>query len=312
MATKGVNMKTYKKDDSPACYWMQAGVVKKKKCFKEFYCADCRFERSLIRICRSNQVLKDQKIPLNGKKAGFVFWKDKLKKNPLAKRPCIHHMKGVIGFKTCPKSYHCIDCEFDQFFNDQFKVYTLLQPVQFDEISGISLPMGYYFSPGHTWIKIEDNGMVRMGIDDFVCRLLGQFDTLSAPLMGKKLIQGKPAITLTRQGHKVSFIAPVNGIVTEINTHARKTPGLIPYAPYTDGWILTLYCPDLKADLKTLLFMASSKRFMDASVTHLYGFLEEHTQLKTADGGTLISDIYGNLSGVPWDDLVKEFIPQGL
>ena len=96
-----------------------------------------------------------------------------------------------------------------------------------------------------------------------------------------------------------------------INTHARRSPDLICQAPYTDGWILTLFCPDLKEDLKPLLFMASSKRFMDASVTHLYKFLEEVTQLKAADGGTLISDIYGNLPGVAWEDLVEAFIPQG-
>jgi glycine cleavage system H lipoate-binding protein len=304
-------MKTYTKENSPACLWMQAGVVKEKKCFKEFDCVNCRFDLALTRVCRSNQALKSKGLPLEGKKAGLVFWKDKLKKNPLAKRPCIHHMKGYIGFKACPKVYHCIDCEFDQFFNDQFKVYTLLNPVQFDEISGISLPVGYYFSPGHTWIKIEDNGMVRMGIDDFAVRLLGWFDTLSTPLMGKKLIQGKPAVTLTRQGHEVSFIAPVNGVITEVNSHARKTPSLISKAPYTDGWILTLYCPDLKQDLKSLLFMASSKKFMNAAVSHLYGFLEEETQLHAADGGSLISDLYGNLPGVSWDALVKEFIPQG-
>jgi hypothetical protein len=176
-------METHKNDDAPACLWMQAGVVRQKKCFKEFDCSACRFDHSLTRVCRSNQAVKEQKNSLEGKKAKFVFWKDKLRKAPLTKRPCIHHMKGAIEFKTCPKAYHCIDCEFDQYFNDQFKVYTLLQPVQFEEISGISLPMGYYFSPGHTWIKIGDNGMVRMGIDDFATRLLGRFDTLSAPLM---------------------------------------------------------------------------------------------------------------------------------
>jgi glycine cleavage system H lipoate-binding protein len=301
-------MKTYKKNNSPACLWMQAGVVKEKKCFKEFDCAVCRFDRALTRVCRANQALKDQRIPVTGKTAGFVFWKDKLKKSPLAKRPCVHHMKGYIDFKTCPRTYHCMDCEFDQYFNDQFKVYTQLKPVRFDEISGISLPVGYYFSHGHTWIKIEDNGMVRMGIDDFAAKLLGRFDTLSAPLMGKKLIRGESAITLTRKGHEVSFTAPVNGIITGVNVHARKTPALVSKAPYTDGWILTLYCPDLKQDLKNLLFMASSKQFMDTSIRHLYGFLEEHTQLKAADGGTLVSDIYGNLPGISWDDLVKEFI----
>lgn len=298
-------MKIRLQDTSPACLWMQAGVVKKKQCFKEYACGDCQFDRAMTRVCRSNQEMKNQGL---GKKSNFIFWEDKLKKKPLAKRPCVHHMKGHIEFKACPKAYQCIDCEFDQFFNDQFKVYTLLKPVQFDEINGFSLPMGYYFSRGHTWIKIEDNGMVRMGIDDFVCRLLGWFDTLSTPLMGKKIGLGKPAITLSRQGHEVIFTSPVNGVVTEVNAHARKSPGLISQAPYTDGWILTLYCPDLKQDLKNLFFMDRAREFMDGSVTHLYQFLQEKSQLAAADGGTIVSDVYGNLPQVSWEMLIKEFI----
>lgn len=290
---------------------MQAGVVKKKQCFTEFACAACPFDRAMARVCHSNQRLKHQGLKRVGEKAGFVFWEDKLRKKPLAKRPCIHHMKGHIDFKACPKSYQCIDCEFDQFFNDQFKVYTLLKPVQFDQVNGFSLPMGYYFSQGHTWIKIEDNGMVRMGIDDFACRLLGWFDTLSTPLMGKKLVPGKPAITLGRQGHGVVFVSPVNGVITEVNALARKSPGFISQSPYTDGWILTLYCPDLKQDLKGLLFMDRAKNFMDASVTRLYAFLQEKSQLAAADGGAIVSDIYGNLTDVSWESLLKEFILPG-
>ncbi|MBA3011468.1 MAG: glycine cleavage system protein H [Proteobacteria bacterium] len=304
-------MKSHGKTDSPACLWMQAGVVKKKMCFKKFACADCRFERALARVCSANQALTDQGTPLKGRSAALVFWKEKLKKAPLAKRPCIHHMKGVIGFKTCPRNYRCVDCEFDQYFNDQFTVYTLLKPVQFEEISGIFLPMGYYFSQGHTWVKIEDNGMVRMGIDDFACKLLGKFDTLSCPLMGKRLTRGETALTLTRGGNRVSFLAPVNGVVTEVNAQVRNAPELIPKAPYTQGWILTLYCPDLKQDLKHLFFMDTSEKFMTAAVSRLYEFLEEHTQLAAADGGTLMSDIYGNLPGIAWEDLVKIFISQG-
>lgn len=308
-------MKAIKKNNSPDCLWMQSGVVREKKCFKEFACADCKFDRAMTRVCRSNHALKEKGIPLKGKKAGFIFWKEKLGKKPLAKRPCIHHMKGHIGFKACPRAYQCINCEFDQFFNDQFKVYTLLQPVQFDEIHGIFLPRGYYFSQGHSWIKIEDNGMVRMGIDDFACRLLGRFDTISTPLLGKKLIQGKPAFTLTREENEICFVSPVNGVITEINIHVQKSPGLILEAPYTEGWIISLYCPNLKQDLTTLLFMDRAREFMDTSIHHLYEFLEKETQLAAADGGDLISDLYGSLPGLSdssgWEYMIKEFIPQG-
>lgn len=290
---------------------MQAGVVKKKQCDKEFSCIDCRFDRAMSRACRSNAVKREQGLPMEGKKAEFIFWQDRLMRMPFSKRPCIHHMKGHIGFRNCPKAYHCVDCEFDQYFHDQFKVHAALKPVEFDDLNGIAMPMGYYFHPGHAWIKIEDQGMVRMGIDDFSGRLLGKFDSISTPLLGKKIKQGAPAVTLKRQGHEVSFLSPVNGVLAEVNEQVTKTPDLINREPYTGGWIFMFYCPDLKQDLKQLMFTDGSKGFMKKEVNRLYTFIEEETQLKAADGGSLVPDLYGNLPGVSWDKLIKEFIPQG-
>lgn len=297
---------------TPDCLWTQAGVVLKKKCYKEFTCTDCRFEKIMTRVCKDNEVLKESGIALRGKRAGFVFWTDRLMKMPLAKRPCIHHMKGHIGFKNCTKAYHCIDCEFEHYFYDQFKVNTVLKPVMFENFNGVSFPNGYYLHPGHTWIKIEDQGMVRMGIDDFAARLFGKFDAVSTPLIGKELTQGEPVFTLSRDGHDVSFVSPVNGVITEINARISSNPGLINDDPYSDGWVFILHCPTLKQDLKRLMLMDSLRGFMGESVNRLYAFLEEEAGIKAADGGTLVSDIYGNLPGTSWETLVEKFIPQGL
>ncbi|SDT84431.1 glycine cleavage system protein H [Desulfobacula phenolica] len=300
----------------PDCLWMQAGVVPKKHCYKNFCCITCQFDRAMTRVCRKNKIRQNKTSPqkiktIKSKRENFIFWKDRLRQMPLAGRPCVHHMKGHIEFKTCPKSYHCTDCEFDQYFHDQFTVHTVLKPVAFDDINGICLPTGYYLHSGHTWIKLEGQGMVRAGIDDFACRLLGKFDTFADPLMGKQLKQGLPAVTLSRQKHKVDFLSPVNGVITQVNAKVKKKPGLINQSPYTDGWLFMLYCPDLKQDLKQLMFMKSSKGFMGQEVKRLTAFIEEETQAKAADGGSFVSDLFGNLPGVSWEDLLKRFIPQG-
>ena len=292
------------------CLWKQAGVVKNKKCDKEFACRTCVFDRALTRVCRENKILKENGIARSGKRAAFTFWTDRLMNMPISGRPCVHHMKGHIGFKSCPKSYHCIDCEFEQYFYDQFKVHTVMKPVEYNDINGVSLPVGYYLHPGHTWIKIEDSNMVRIGIDDFASRLLGKFDTLSSSLIGKSFKQGEPAFTLSREDHKVSFVSPVNGVVAQVNDRTAENPGIINDAPYSDGWIMILHCPTLKKDLKKLMFMDSSKGFMGNEVHRLYEFLEEETGLKAADGGELVPDLFGNLPNVSWETLLEKFIPQ--
>nr|NJM04513.1 glycine cleavage system protein H [Desulfobacula sp.] len=290
------------------CLWTQAGVVPRKKCRQEFACTTCRFERILAGVCRRNELLRESGPSPEGRQAGFVYWTDRLLKMPVSRRPCIHHMKGHIGFKNCTRAYRCTDCEFEQYFHDQFKVHTVLKPVDFEDIHGFSLPRGYYLHPGHTWIKIEDQGMVRMGIDDFAGKLFGGFDGIRAPLMGKKLRQGKSALALAREDHEVSFVSPVNGIITEINSRVMRNPCLIKDDPYAGGWVFILYCPALKQDLKHLMFMDSSRKFMDETVNRLYAFLEEEAGIKAADGGWPGSDIYGNLPGPARERLVKKFM----
>ncbi|MCF6239884.1 MAG: glycine cleavage system protein H [Bacteroidales bacterium] len=296
----------------PACLWMQAGVVAKKHCPHNFDCTGCRFNKAMNRVCMKNEELRHKRLPLTGKKATFEFWMDRLRKMPAAKRPCIHSMKGRIDYKNCPKSYHCNDCEFDLYFHDQFRVHTVMQPIGFDDIHGVSMPTGYYLHPGHTWIKIEEQGVVRIGVDDFAARLFGNFDHIKAPLTGKELTQDQPMISLSRNDNEVRFIAPVSGVVMEVNTALNQNPELITQSPYTDGWIFMIYCPNLKLELKKLMFMNSCNAFINTEVDRLYDFIEEETQLKAADGGHLVSDIHANLPTVPWEHLVKKFIPQGV
>ena len=58
------------------------------------------------------------------------------------------------------------------------------------------------------------------------------------------------------------------------------------------------------------MFMADTNRFINLEVDKLYELIEAETQLKAADGGELVDDIYGNLPGVKWEQLVNRFIPQ--
>jgi len=286
-------MKNKKNITLPACLWMQAGVVAKKQCYSDFFCATCRFDRAMRAAC---------------KKKKFVLWHEKLRGQPLSKRPCIHHMKGHIEFKACFKNYHCLDCEFDQYFHDQFKVHTVVKPVEYNDVNGISLPGGYYLHPGHTWIKIEDNNNVRIGIDDFASHVFGQFSSIKALLTGQEIFQNKPGFKAVRDDKMVEFQSPVNGVVTESNPSIRKTGSLVNKAPYTEGWVMRAHCENLKDDLKQLLFMNDNMVFFEKEIKDLMIFLENKTNLMAADGGTLGNDIYGNAPDLSWDELVRKFI----
>ena len=59
------------------------------------------------------------------------------------------------------------------------------------------------------------------------------------------------------------------------------------------------------------MFLDSAIDFMNMEVKSLYTFLEQETGLMAADGGSLGSDLYGNIPGLSWERLLKHFMHQG-
>ena len=290
------------------CIWMQAGVVRHKACEIDYHCESCRFDRSLRRVARENKTRLQQGKTLVGKRRKIVFWKDRLRELSPAHQPCLHHMKGRIDFRTCTHDYQCGDCEFDQYFSDQYTVHAVVQPVDVLNIKGFKIPHGYYLHRGHTWVKIEEGSTVRIGLDDFALRLLGPLDRIEAPLLGKELEQGRGDIMLGRGSNMARVQSPVGGVVTDINPELRETGSLANQDPYTQGWVMRLHSSHLRRDIKNLLIGEEASAYLDKEIDSLYEVIEEEVGPLAADGGYLGDDIYGNLPQSSWQKLTRIFL----
>ena len=290
------------------CIWMQAEVVRAKDCLSNYNCHACSFDRALRRVCDENaERIKQGKTP-EGKHGQISFWKDRLKKRPPSKRPCLHHMKGRIDFKVCSRDYRCEDCEFDQYFDDQYTVHAVVKPIDCIDIEGIKIPHGFYFHKGHTWVKVEEGSDVRIGLDDFILRILGPLDHIEAPLIGKALVQNSVDILLNRGENRAGVLSPISGVVTAVNTNVRHKGRLANQDPYADGWILRAHAKNLRKDLLTLLIGSETKDFYKKEMNRLYHFIENEAGPLAADGGQLGNDVYGNIPRIDWDRLVRRFL----
>lgn len=290
------------------CLWMQAGVVRRKSCERAYHCNVCPFDRALRKVAEENKKLIQYMTYPQGKRKQFIFWKDKLKALPPWKRPCLHSMKGQIDFRACNHQYHCADCEFDQYFDDQHQVHAVVTPVDTMEIEGFKIPQGYYFHKGHTWAKIEEGSSVRVGMDDFSLRLLGPLDSIKAPLVGKEVKQEQADITVSRGEHLAKVISPVSGVVTAINPVLREQGSLANEQPFSEGWIMRIHAKDLRQDLKNLMLNTETAGFMEGEITGLYQMIEDNAGPLTADGGFLGNDIYGCMPQIGWRRLAKRFL----
>ena len=290
------------------CVWMQAGVVRKKSCKLDFQWRSCHFDMVLQRIANENASMTSQGRTPRGNRGSIVAWQQKLVKQAPGKRPCIHHMKNRIEFKSCTHDYNCSNCEFDQYFQDEFMVHAVVKPVSPLDIQGFKIPQGYYLHPGHAWVKIEEDSEVRVGLDDFALKLMGPPDTIIPPLVGKAVTRNQAHIDLNRGENSARVLSPVSGVVTAINPQLRKDGSHASQNPYAEGWVLRIHATDLRADLKNLLIGDETEKFLADEVAGVYQAVEEVAGPLAADGGFLGPDIYGSLPELGWDKLAKKFL----
>jgi glycine cleavage system H lipoate-binding protein len=217
-------------------------------------------------------------------------------------------MRGRIEFKICTNDYKCANCEFDQYFNDQYSVHAVMSPVDVLDVEGFKVPQGYYFHPGHTWIKVEEDSLVRVGIDEFALRLLGPLDRIEAPLMGKEVKQGGADIGVSRVANQARFLSPVSGVVTAINPKLRDEGELANQDPYSTGWVMSVHCNNLREELKNLMINNETEGFLEGEVARLYELIEEVAGPLAADGGDLSHDIYGHMPQLGWERITKTFL----
>ncbi len=290
------------------CIWMQAGVARQKFCNIDYQCEACRFDRALRRTARENSRLRQPGEIPQGKSGRIVYWKDRLRELPAWKQPCLHHMKGRIDFRACTHDYQCGNCEFDQYFSDQYTVHAVVRPVDVMDIKGFKIPHGYYLHRGHTWVKIEEGSTVRVGLDDFALRLLGPLDRVDAPLMGKEVRQDRDDILLSRSSNTARVQSPISGVVTDINPELREKGSLANQDPYTQGWVMRLHSQNLRQDIKNLMIGEQASQYLDGEIDRLYEVIEEEAGPLAADGGYLGDDIYGNLPQTSWQNLTRQFL----
>ncbi len=179
---------------------------------------------------------------------------------------------------------------------------------QLAEVFGFQVPTSnYYLHRGHAWAVLEDNGQVRVGLDDFSQKVLGPADELKVPAIGMVYYQDHLCMALVRQGNKASFEAPVDGIIAAVNPKVRQRPSLIHDDPYGDGWLLKLKPTNLKQNLQNLFYGESNIAWIDQESHRLLNLMETSVGVTLPDGGAILDDVYGHYPQLGWRPLVKEF-----
>jgi glycine cleavage system H protein len=114
------------------------------------------------------------------------------------------------------------------------------------------VPGGAFISEGHAWVRIEPEGQVRIGVDDFVRKALGSVKEVVLPERGKSVRKGEPLFTLKGAAGTVQVLAPLSGKVEHDNAGLKTDPGEVTHSPYDRGWVCLMAPSDLSGELASL------------------------------------------------------------
>ncbi|OGB95678.1 MAG: hypothetical protein A2Z31_08285 [candidate division NC10 bacterium RBG_16_65_8] len=114
------------------------------------------------------------------------------------------------------------------------------------------VPGGAFLSAGHAWARIEPDGQMRVGLDDFARKALAPIEHVELPKMGKTVGRGEPLFAVKRGDRTAHFAAPVGGRVMRVNGILLDEPSLVTQSPYLRGWVCLLQPTDLAGDLRAL------------------------------------------------------------
>jgi glycine cleavage system H protein len=167
------------------------------------------------------------------------------------------------------------------------------------------VPAGIHLHPGHTWARLEPDGLVAVGADDFAHKLVG-VATVGLPELGDRVAQGEPAFTIGDGEKDVSMLSPIEGTVVAVNAGIRERPDGLD-DPYGRGWLFKVKPPKLAANLRQLLTDGPARRYMEEAEARIAMRLSPELGRVLQDGGVPVHGIARALAGDDWDGLARQF-----
>jgi CheY-like chemotaxis protein len=114
------------------------------------------------------------------------------------------------------------------------------------------IPGGVFISEGHCWASINEEGAVRVGIDDFAKKLIGKIDAIEFPNLGMIVKKNHPLFTIKQGTRSITFKSPVSGKVEEINKPLGNDLESLDFTPYEKNWICLIDAEELDNEIPQL------------------------------------------------------------
>ena len=116
----------------------------------------------------------------------------------------------------------------------------------------MEIPGDLKFAPSHEWVRVEDDGVITVGISDHAQQQLGDLVFIETPEIDHQCDAEEGIAVVESVKAASDLYAPVAGKILDTNSALSESPELVNSDPYGEGWIFRMQ-PDEMDDLETLM-----------------------------------------------------------
>ena len=136
---------------------------------------------------------------------------------------------------------------------------------------------------------MEMNGIARIGIDDFVRKILKQIDKVDLPKPNKEVKKGDLLFSIKHNAQTIEIASPLSGKVTLVNKEHLEHPDLIALSPFELSWMCCIDPSNLAEELQSLKIGADTinwyREEIDKYVEIAKGIEQQGAQAASAGKG---------------------------
>ncbi|MBL7996759.1 response regulator [bacterium] len=186
-------------------------------------------------------------------------------------------------------------------------------PASGDFVKGeFSIPGGVFISKNHTWVSMNQEGIAKIGIDDFAKKLIGKVYAVELPNLGMNVKAGQPLFTIKQGNRSITFNSPVSGKVSQINTLLKDNLDALDITPYERNWVCALDTDNLDNEIKSMNIGKSAVVFFQEDIQKFKELMEDLLRSEKREGeyienGRIYIGQLEKLNDVNWQKVVAEF-----
>jgi glycine cleavage system H lipoate-binding protein/ABC-type phosphate transport system substrate-binding protein len=180
----------------------------------------------------------------------------------------------------------------------------------------IDVPKGLYFDKTHTWAFMEQDGNVRIGIDDFLQHITGKLTKIKMKQAGEVVRKGEAIMTIIQDGKQLNLYAPISGTILEQNHSLIKDAGMINSSPYFKGWVYQIEPKNWPREVQFMFMGDKYAEWLRDEFMRLKDFITDSVKSNShayahviiQDGGELTDNVLADLDPKIWEDFQTRFI----